>query len=300
MHFTLHQLTVFLKIVEYQSVTKAAEKLFLTQPAVSLQLKKLQDQFDIPLTEVIGRQLFVTEFGKEIARRSERILQETEGIKFIVDQHKGLLSGSIKISVVSTGKYVIPYFLKSFMDAYPGVEIKIDVSNKGKVIESLVQNECDFALVSVLPDGLTVETLELMQNQLFLVGSSRNKDEIRKPKDLEKVTLLFREEGSATRNAMQQFLSNKNIKVSKSMELVSNEAVKQAVNAGLGYSIVPLIGSKTYLSNESIRIHPLKGLPIITKWNLIHNKGKQLTPAQSQLLNHIAAQKDHIIDQYFS
>ena len=168
------------------------------------------------------------------------------------------------------------------------------------MIEALEQNACDFALVSVLPEGLAVETLELMENELFLVGSNESSDNIEKPKDLEKVTLLFREEGSATRNAMQTYLSNMKIQAKKSMELVSNEAVKQAVNAGLGYSIVPLIGSKTYLANENIKIYPLPGLPIITKWNLIYNKGKQLTPAQTQLLNHIYEHKDSIIDQYFS
>jgi len=149
MNYTLHQLKIFLKIAECKSITKAADQLHLTQPAVSIQLKRLQDQFEIPLTEVIGRQLYVTDFGQQILEVSKRVLSEAEVIKTTIDQYKGFLTGKIKISVVSTGKYVIPYFLQAFMEKYPGVEMIIDVSNKNRVVQSLVQNESDFSLVSV-------------------------------------------------------------------------------------------------------------------------------------------------------
>ncbi len=300
MHYTLHQLKIFLKVSENQSITRAAEELHLTQPAISIQLKKLQDQFELPLTEVIGRQLYVTDFGKEIAIRSKRILDEADGIKYTIDQYKGFISGKIKISVVSTGKYVLPYFLKSFIDRYPSVDISIDVSNKNKVIEGLVRNESDFSLVSVLPEDLKVEAHYLMENHLYLVGSSIHKGKVKKPKDLEEVTLLFREEGSATRKAMERYLDENDIKVGKSMELVSNEAVKQAINAGIGFSIVPLIGLRTALKNENMMIYPLKGLPIITGWNLIYSKGKNLTPAQQELIHFMEEHKSEIINEHFN
>ncbi len=114
MHYTLHQLKVFAKVCELKSITKASEELHLTQPAVSIQLKKLQDQFDIPLTEVIGRQLYVTEFGEQIVTVCNRLLQEAELIDYTTSQYKGLLTGKVHISSVSTGKYVIPYFLSGF------------------------------------------------------------------------------------------------------------------------------------------------------------------------------------------
>jgi len=166
MRYTLHQLRVFLQIVESQSITKAAEALFLIQPAVSIQLKRLQDQFEIPLTEVIGRQLFITEFGKHIAEVSKNVLREAEEIKTTINQYKGLLTGKIKVSVVSTGKYILPYFLQKFMAKYPGVEMKIDVSNRERVIEDLSNNESDFSLVSVLPENIPVTKIPLMENRL--------------------------------------------------------------------------------------------------------------------------------------
>ena len=300
MNYTLHQLRVFLKVVDCLSITKASKELFLTQPAVSIQLKKLQDQFDLPLTEVIGKQLYITDFGQKIAETSRRILEESDKIRYTVDQFKGLLSGKIKISVVSTGKYVIPYFIKSFIDKYPGVEISIDVSNKTKVVESLVKNESDFSLVSVPPEKVPIHSIELMDNRLYLVGSRLHTGPIKSLKDLKESTLLFREEGSATRLAMQRILNKQNVTTGKTMELVSNEAVKQAINAGIGFSIVPLIGLRNELANGSIKIFPIKGLPIKTKWNLVYRKGKKLTPAHEEFIRHIDEEKLKIVDEYFS
>lgn len=299
MNYTLHQLRIFLKVVEFESITRASEHLYLTQPAVSIQLKKLQEQFEIPLTEVIGRKLFITDFGQEIAVRSRRILEETEGIRYVVDQYKGKLSGKIKISVVSTGKYVIPYFLKQFIDQYPGVEISINVSNRNKVVQGLYDNDSDFSLVSIMPEGINVQNIPLMENILVLVGSSQGTEDLKRPKDLEKVTLLYREDGSATRKKMEDYLARNKVKVSKSMELVSNEAVKQAVNAGLGYSIMPLIGLHSSLINKSIKIVPLKGLPLVTEWNLIYSNDKRLTPAQEALVDFIKRSKEETVLKYF-
>ena len=175
MHFTLHQLMVFLKITETKSITKASEELHLTQPAVSIQLKKFQDQFDIPLTEVIGRQLYVTDFGKEIAFAAEKILNEVQAINHKTMAFKGQLSGRLKISVVSTGKYVIPYFITDFIKENNAVELELDVTNKAKVIKSLQNNDVDFSLVSLLPENMEVEKIDLMENKLYLVGNKEFK-----------------------------------------------------------------------------------------------------------------------------
>ena len=300
MFYTLHQLQILVKVAEHQSITKAADDLNLSQPAISIQLKNLQAQFELPLTEVIGRQLYVTDFGKQIVASSQRILQEADTIKYTVDQYKGMLTGSIKISVVSTGKYVMPYFLKPFMEKYPGVDIMLDVSNKNMVVEAMRQNECDFSLVSLVPEEMRVEKLELMENRLYLAGNADFSTRVQYPSDLKKLTLLFREEGSATRKAMIDYLNKNDIKPAKSMTLVSNEAIKQAINAGLGFSIVPLIGLRTALESENIRLYPVKGLPIITKWHLIYNRNKQLTPAQKEFVNYINLHKEEVVKEHFN
>ena len=168
MNYTLNQLQIFLKIVETQSVTKASEELHLTQPAVSIQLRNFQSQFDIPLTEVVGRKMYITDFGKEIAGSAENIINQVYAINYKTSAYKGHLTGRLKISVVSTGKYIMPYFLSDFINLHSGVELLMDVTNKSSVLDSLENNEVDFALVSILPTTLNIEKIDLLQNKLFL------------------------------------------------------------------------------------------------------------------------------------
>ncbi len=302
MNYTLHQLKIFLKISETQSITKASEELHLTQPAVSIQLRNFQDQFSIPLTEVVGRKLFITDFGKEIAEAAEKILNEVYAINYKTLFHEGQLAGRMKISVVSTGKYVIPYFLSEFMKEHPGIDLIMDVTNKTKVVESLAQNEVDFALVSVLPKKMKIDRVELMENKLFFVGPSGMS--LKNSKDgkklFEELPLIFREQGSATRGAMENFITRNRFSIRKKMELTSNEAVKQAVLAGLGSSIMPLIGIKNELNNGDLQIIPVKGLPIITTWNLVWLSSKNLSPAAKAFLGHIEEAKAKIIDEKFN
>jgi DNA-binding transcriptional LysR family regulator len=301
MDYTLHQLHIFLKVAQKQSVTRAAEELFLTQPAVSIQLRKFQDQFSIPLTEVIGRQLYITEFGKEIALAAENILDQVHAINYKTLSYQGAPVGRLKISVVSTGKYVMPYFLADFMHQNAGIELMMDVTNKRKVVRSLEENKMDFALVSVVPEKLEIERIELMANKLFLVGGTRLKSArpSNQRKIFETMPLIFREEGSATRNAMEGFITKHKLPIRRKIQLTSNEAVKQAVIAGLGYSIMPLIGIKYELKNQDLEIIPIKGLPISTTWNLIWLQAKNLSPAASFFVKYLQEEKEKIIQKSF-
>ncbi len=301
MNYTLNQLRIFLKITQLKSITKSAEELHLTQPAVSIQLKNFQQQFEIPLTEVINKRIFITDFGKEIAVAAENILNEVYAINYKTLVYKGQLSGRLKISVVSTGKYVMPYFLSLFLKQHVGVELMLDVTNKAKVIESLENNEVDFSLVSVLPDKLNINKLELMQNKLFLFGNMDEKFN-KQPYSksiFETLPLIYREPGSGTRYAMEKFIKKNNLPVIKKMELTSNEAVKQAVIAGLGYSIMPLIGIKNELNNGQLQIIPVKGFPITSVWNLIWLSNKKLSPVASAFLDYIKKEKENIIKDKF-
>ncbi len=302
MNYTLQQLRIFKKISETKSITKASEELHLTQPAVSIQLKKLQDQFDIPLTEVVGRQLYITDFGYEIAEACERILNEVNAIRYRSKAHKGQLVGKLRISIVSTAKYVMPYFLSGFIREHEGVDLHMDVTNKSGVLKSLDENVVDFALVSVLPDHLKVNKVTLMLNKLYLVGNQfplEVKEKISKS-DFKKLPFIFRERGSATRKAMVDFLEANGIRTGKIIELTSNEAVKQAVIAGLGYSIMPIIGLKNELNNGSLQILPVKGLPISTSWNLIWLNSKKFSPIAQAYLDYIRDEKDEVIKEKFS
>jgi len=297
MNYTLNQLQVFLKIVQTGSVTKAAEELHLTQPAVSIQLKNFQEQFDIPLTEVIGRKIHITDFGHEVAVSAENIIHQVNAINYKTMAFKGLLTGRLKVSVVSTGKYVMPYFLADFMKEHSAIELLMDVTNKSSVLKSLENNEVDFALVSLLPTSLNFEKLDLLENNLFLVGSPESgfNEEAVEEGLFRDLPLIFREKGSGTRQIMEKFIEKNNISYGKKMELTSNEAVKQAVMAGLGYSIMPLIGIKNELLNKKLKIIPMEGLPITTMWSLIWLKDKKHLPVPLAFLHHLNKEKAKIV-----
>lgn len=300
MNYTLNQLKIFLKIVETRSITKASEDLNLTQPAVSIQLRNFQNQFDIPLTEVIGRKIFITDFGLEIAQSVENIINQVYAINYKSLSYRGLLSGRLKISVVSTGKYVMPFYLSDFIKENPEIELLMDVTNKSRVIKSLENNEVDFALVSILPDTIQVEKLDLLQNKLFLVGNSKEHAIDYNNKNFGELPLIYREKGSGTRQIMETFIKQNSVSVLKKLTLTSNEAVKQALLAGFGYSIMPLIGIKNELQNDELQIIPVNGLPIKTVWSLIWLKGKKLSPVAAAYLDFLRQEKDKIIQEKFS
>ncbi|WP_291777705.1 LysR family transcriptional regulator [Cecembia sp.] len=302
MNYTLHQLQVFLKITQTQSITKAAEELHLTQPAVSIQLRNLQDQFDIPLTEVVGRKLYVTDFGKEIAVAAEKIVEQVRAINFKTAAYKGQLTGKLKISVVSTGKYVMPYFLAGFIKEHPGIELKLDVTNKAMVINSLDENEIDFALVSILPEAMQVEAIPLMENKLYLVANKEFEVEKKfyKKNIFEDIALIYREQGSGTRLTMERYLRDNGIPILKKMELTSNEAVKQAVIAGLGNSVMPLIGIRNEIQDGDLKIVPVEDFPIVTTWNLIYMKNKRFSPVAEAFLKYLNQEKENIIKNHFN
>lgn len=303
MNFTLHQLKVFSVIVQKKSITKAAEELNMTQPAASIQLKNFQDQFDIPLTEVLGRQLYITTFGLEIYDIAESILNQVGTIAYKTEAFKGLLSGKLRISVVSTGNYVMPYFLNGFLKKHPQIDLVLDVSNKTNVIKDLEQNEVDFSLVTVSPKHLEVNEEPIMINKLHLVAATSNSLNIKKIEDkslFNRIPLIYREEGSGTRFTMQQFFTEQDIKPKIKLELTTNEAIKQAVVADIGMSIVSLLSIKNELSQNELKIIPVKGLPLESQWKLIWLKKKNLSPVALAFLDYVKQEKDKVYNQFFN
>jgi DNA-binding transcriptional LysR family regulator len=188
------------------------------------------------------------------------------------------------------------------MAAHQEIELNMDVTNKSKVLQSLENNEVDFALVSILPGNMAIEKLELLQNKLYLVGKSTEQlaSEIRPEEIFKHVPIIYREQGSGTRQTMEAYFEANGYQSNKKMELTSNEAVKQAVLAGLGYSIMPLIGIRNELSNKQLQIIPIKGLPIQTVWSLIWLKRKKHSPVATEFLHFLKEKKEEIVQKRFS
>ncbi len=303
MNYTLNQLQIFVKVVQTSSITKAAEELNLTQPAVSIQIKNFQAQFEIPLLEIIGKKIYVTDFGKEIAASAEGILEQVYAINYKTMAFKDQLIGRLKVSIVSTGKYVLPYYLSDFLKANPGVEISIDVTNRGKVIESLEQNEVDFSLVSDQLESIQFDFIDILKNELVLVGNPETaamNPSFDYSTFKHELPLIFRESGSGTRKIMENYLKKQRVNSLKRIELMSNEAVKQAVMAGLGYSIMPLIGIKREIKDGYLAIIPREGLPITTDWKLIWHKEKKPSPVAKAFMNFVLENNERIKQSFFN
>lgn len=302
MNYSLHQLAIFLKIVQTKSITKTAEAMHLTQPAVSIQLKNFQSQFNISLVEIINKKVYITEFGKDIAESAQNIMNEVSVIDNRLSKYNGSLTGTLRMSSVSTGKYVIPYFLTDFLRENPDVDLRMDVSNKSTVLDLLEQNQSDFSLFSSLPKSIALHKVELMPNSLYLIGSGNHSFEVESlsKQTLEKLPLIYREEGSATRLAMEKFIERNRISVKKKIQLTSNEAVKQAVIAGIGFSIMPVIGLKNELECKQLQIIRIKGLPIKTSWNLVWHRRKRLSPVAIAFKEYIEQHKNEIIQSNFN
>lgn len=253
MNFTFHQLKIFLEVIRHQNITRAAEEMYMTQLALSIQLKNFQKQFDFPLIEKVGKKIQLTDFGKSFAKIAKNILGQAEELKYKTKEYEGLLTGKLRISSASTSKYVIPDYLSEFVHEYPGIDLTLDVSNKTTVIKQLQNNEIDFALVSVLPEKLDTNEEILLENKLYLISNTK--------KVIKSRPLIYREQGSATRNSMSMYFCKSTKR--NSIELTSIENVKQAVVAGLGYSIIPLIGMRNELQNKEVFIISSKGLQLL-------------------------------------
>lgn len=302
MNYTLHQLLIYLKVTELKSITKASEQLYLSQPAVSIQLKNFLDQFKEPLIDIIGKKVFVTDFGKEVALHAKEIMEHVEEIKNKSLAIDGFLYGTLKIAVVSTGKYVMPYFLSGFLNIHKEIKLEMDVTNKENVIESLKNNKIDFALVSIVPDNLLIDSIDLTPNIMFMTGNENI--DIEKEESLElllkKYSLIFRENGSGTRLTFEKYIKEKKINVKKKIELQSNEAVKQAILANIGISLMPIIGLKNELSNQTLKIIPCKNFPLKTNWQLIWLKEKKLNFLSRSYINYLKENKNQIIEEKFN
>ncbi len=314
MNVTLHQLQVFVRIAELGSVTKAAASLHLSQPAVSVHLRNLQGQFEVPLTEAVGRRIRITDFGRDIAASAANILAEIELVGQKAQAYQGLLTGSLRLAIASTGKYVMPYFLSDFMRAHPGVNLQMDVTNRAEVLRQLGAQDIDFALVSLPPENLDFEQIDLMPNELHLVGNSELVAQLKETASAKTASaktpydpttlfadlpLIYREPGSGTRRTMERFFEDRELSVVKKMELTSNEAVKQAVLAGLGFSVMPVIGLRERLESGALEIVPVEGLPVTSLWRLVWLKGRTFSPVAAAYLGWLREHKAGVMAEHF-
>jgi len=281
MNVTFRQLKVFQAVARHLSYTQAAQVLHLSQPAVSMQVKQLEENIGLPLFEQLGKKIYLTHAGREFYRYSQEIGHLLDEAEEIMESLKGIKGGRLAVSVATTANSFATRLLAEFSRKYGGVTISLDVTNRRGLLDQLQNNETDLVIMGRPPADLELVTEPFMDNPLVVIAPPTHPlaHETNIPmKALQKETFVVRETGSGTRIAMERFFSEQGVRLTTGMEMTSNEAIKQAVEAGLGLGIVSIHTLELELETGRLVILDAENFPILRHWYLVHRQGKRLSP----------------------
>lgn len=281
-HITFRQLQVFSAVARNLSHSRAAEELHLSQPAVSMQIKQLEQSVGLPLFEQVGKAIHLTEAGRELVVYSRNIAQLMEEMEAVFEEMKGLERGKLNISVVSTANYFMPQLLAKFIQMHPKLNVSLHVANRDAVIKQLTENVADLAIMGQPPEGAEMVAQSFMQNPLVVIAAPNHPlvhaQQIQ-PEQLAKENFLLRERGSGTRGVMERFFMDHQLPRPNCMEMDTNEAIKQSVQAGMGLGIISLHGIEMELETKRLAILDVAYFPIIRHWHIVHRANKRLSMA---------------------
>lgn len=297
MRATLHQLKIFQKVALCKSYSVAADQLNLTQPAVSIQIKQLEDNIGLPLFEKIGKKIFLTPAGKELSTFCLDLFTRIDTMDMKLSAMKGQLEGEFHLAVVTSAKYFTPHLLGAFHKLYPKVSLNLDVMNRSQIIQRLKNNEDDLVIMGLVPEDLPLTRYPIIDNPIVITANpmhplARQKNiPIRK---LQKYAFIFREQGSGTRKALEDFLLAQQIKLTPSMVLGSSETIKQAVMADLGISALSRHSITLELATNSLVELNIQNFPLMRSWYVVHHKTKSLSPAAQAFIDFILQEQDTV------
>jgi DNA-binding transcriptional LysR family regulator len=282
MHLTLRQLSVFECVARHLSFTKAAEELHLSQPAVSMQVRQLEEAAELPLLEKVGKTLHLTEAGREVFSYARSISQQLNELDDVISDLKGLKGGHLRISVASTANSFATRLLSAFTKSLPGTSFTLDVTNRKSLLDQLANNETDLVIMGKPPEEIELHVTPFLDNPLVVIAPLDHPWVGRqKPISLKEIaneTFVVREEGSGTRIAMERFFGEQGMKLKTGMEMTSNSAIKSSVEAGLGLGIVSIHTLELELESKHLAVLNVEGLPILRHWHVVHCSNKRLPP----------------------
>jgi len=289
-HSTLRQFEVFEAIARLGSFTRAAEELYLTQPTVSMQIKKLADAVGLPLFEQVGKKMYLTDAGRELQQTCRGIFEHLAHFEMVTADMKGLKTGKLRLAVVTTAKYFAPRLLGMFCQQYPGVEVSLKVSNRERVLERLAGNQDDLYILGQPPEEADAVAEAFLENPLVVLAPAQHALAHKKKIPLKRIAeepFLLREPGSGTRMATERVFAERGLKLKMRMELGSNEAIKQAVIGGLGISVLSSHTLALDASSGQFVILDVQGFPIQRHWYFAYPAGKQLSIVASTFADYL-------------
>jgi DNA-binding transcriptional LysR family regulator len=293
---TLRQLQVFESVADEMSFTRASEKLHLSQPAVSIQVKQLEEGVGLPLFEHVGKRISLTEAGWILYRCSQTIRSVLEDAGEQIDELVGIQRGKLEITVATTASYFASRILAGFAHRFPQIAISLDVTNREGLLQQLELNQCDLVIMGEPPKGKRLNSMPIMENPLVIIAAPTHPLAGRQGipvKELGKQAFVFREPGSGTRAAITRFFEEKGVPIQITMEMTSNEAIKQTVQAGLGLGIVSRHTVELELETGSLVELDVRHFPLKRYWYLVRRSDKQLSPVAQRFASYVLDPANH-------
>jgi len=287
---TLRQLQIFETVVRLGGYTRAAEALHLSQPTVSMQIKKLSETLDLHLLEQVGRVIQPTAAGLEVYETTREILGGVVTLEDLTSELKDVVKGDLSVAVITTATYFMPHLLGAFVNRHPDVRPRLTITNRANVLERLKSNQDDLLIMGQVPNELAVKAYPFIDNEMVVVTPPDHALLGQKNITLEKLAkerFLVREPGSGTRMAVDRLFSEQNVNINPYMELGSSEAIKQGVLAGLGVSVLSRRNIGLELANNNIAILDVENFPLVRRWYAVHLGGKKLSLAARTFLDYI-------------
>lgn len=299
-HLTLRQLRIFEAAARQLHFGRAAREMHLTQPAVSLQLKQLEQHVGLPLFEQMGRRMHLTRAGEELLRHSRIVLRQLREAEDAINALKGAGGGELHIAVTSTAKYFAPRLLAEFRRGHPEVKVRLTVSNREAVVRELSDNSVDLVVMGRAPRGLDTIAAAFARHPLALIAAPEHPLARRRRlalADLAHETFLIRERGSGTRSAMESMFAAHRFEPAETIEMSSNETIKQAVMAGMGVSFLSLHTAGLELAAGKLVVLRVTGTPVMRAWHVIHRERKRLSPAAEAFKEFLTRQGAGLIER---
>ncbi len=299
--YTLKQIQTFMEVARQRSVSKAAERLFVTQPAVSMQIRQLEDAFGLALIEPLGRNIRLTHAGEAFLTHAVAALGQLKDLESHMAEFVGLKRGRMDLAVVSTAKYFIPMLLVHFGRLFSGITVQLKIDNRDNVLGLLVRNEADLVVMGRAPADIDCEATAFATNPLAIVAAPDHPLVRRKKlpfSALADYRFVVREEGSGTRAAMERLFALHQAPLVVQMEMPSNETIKQAVMAGMGLSFLSLRTVRHELASGHIALVDIQGLPQVGHWYVTHLRHRKLSPATQAFKGFLIEQGGALMDAW--
>ncbi len=297
LRLTLRQLDILEAVARCGSFSRASAELHLTQPAVSMQIKQLEESLGMPLFEHVGKRIHLTEAGQETLEASRAIRRELVNLENSLADFQGLHGGSLTVSVASSASYLAARLIAAFRQAHPEVRVSFNAVNRETLLQHLAENSVDLVLMGQPPEGRDLEARPFLDNPLVVIAAPTHPLAKVRHIPLQRLAeepFVGREPGSGTRIAVEKFFESNGLTLQVAMEMNKNEAIKQAVEAGLGVGVVSLHGE---LAKRELRILDVQGFPLLRKWYLVQRQGKRLSPAAQAFAQFVLSEAARIARQ---